>query len=128
MSLPVPPEVAVPVLKDLFTAAAQYQMCKEHEHTERLRIETQLEECLAKINSDHQKFLLEMEENRESMRLIYDSFEKLLDRPEIYTNPTLLQALLNFLQNLHTTYGAKFISIVNAHSSANTRRRFDWPG
>ena len=53
MSLPI---AALPVIKELITAAANYQMCKEHETTERLKLEAQLEACLTAINANQANF------------------------------------------------------------------------
>lgn len=113
MSVPV---AAVAVVKELITAAAQYQMCKEHEKTQRIKIEAQLEACLAAINSNHEGFLRAMDDNRAYINRAYDMAEKLLADSKISTNPNLLQAILTFLQNAHAEHSANFINAVNAHS------------
>ena len=55
MSLPV--EVGLPIIKELIDAATEYQMCKEHERTQRMKIEAQLEACLTTINRNHESQL-----------------------------------------------------------------------
>ena len=114
MSVPV--AAALPVLKELITAATQYQMCKEHEHTERLKIEAQLEACLATINSNHESFMRAMDSNQATVMKAYDAAENLLANPAIATNPTLLQSILTFLQYAHAKHSDNFIAAVNSHS------------
>ena len=110
------PVAALPVIKELITAATQYQMCKEHEKTERIKIEAQLEACLTTINNNHESFLRAMDDNHRVITKAYDEVEKLLSNPVICTNPTLLQAVLTFLQNVHTVHGGNFIAAVNANA------------
>ena len=119
----VPATVALPVLKELISAAAQYQMCKEHEKTERMRIEAQLEACLATINKNHENFLRAMDDNRSYITQAYDATEKLLDNPAVCTNPILLQQVLDFLQNAHATHSNNFIAVVNANAMPLPRIR-----
>lgn len=118
MSLPV---TALPVIKELITAAANYQMCKEHERTQRMKIESQLEACLATINKDHRSFLRAMDDNKQFISRAYDAAESLLVNPAIATNPNLLQAVLMFLQNAHAEHSIKFVAAVNAHASTPLR-------
>lgn len=118
MSVPV---AALPVIKELITAAANYQMCKEHERTQRMKIEAQLEACLATINKDHRNFLRAMDDNKQFISRAYDAAEVLLANPAIATNPNLLQAVLMFLQNAHAEHSIKFVAAVNAHASTPLR-------
>ena len=113
MNLPV---AALPVLKELITAAAQYQMCKEHERTERIKIEAQLEECLATLNANHEKFFRAMDDNSDMINRAYDAAEKLLADPKVSANPNLLQAVLMFLQNVHAVHSVNFVNAVNANA------------
>ena len=121
MSVPI--AAGAQILKELISAATQYQMCKEHERTERMKIEAQLEACLTMINSDHEKFLREMDDNRAVIVRAYDFVEKLLNDPKIFNNPNLLQAVLTFLQNAHATHSQNFIAAVNANSTPLPRIR-----
>ena len=114
MSLPV--AVGLPIIKELITAAAQYQMCREREKTERIKIEAQLEACLTAINKNHENFLRAMDDNRLVITKAYDSVQNLLSNPAICTNQNLLQAVLIFLQNVHATHGKNFVAAVNANS------------
>ena len=120
MSLPA--AAAVSVLKDLITAATKYQMCKEHEHTARIKIEAQLEGCLATLNTQYELFSRDMDDNRAYINRAYDAAEKLLADPKISTNPNLLQLVLTFLQNAHAEHSAKFIAAVNAHAQIQLPR------
>ena len=114
MTLPV---ATLSVLKELITAATQYQMCKEHERTERMKIEAQLEAALTIINRDHENFMRAMDDNQATITRAYDAVEGLLANPAIATNPTLLQMILTFLQHAHSTHGNNFANVVNAHSA-----------
>ena len=119
MSLPI---AALPVIKELITAAANYQMCKEHETTERLKLEAQLEACLTAINANQANFFRAMEDNREVINRAYDAAEKMMLNPKIFDNPTLFQSVMMFLQNAHATHSLNFANAVNAHPAARLPR------
>ena len=116
------PTVALSVLRDLITAATQYNICKEQERTKRLKIEADLEACLELINKNHEIFLRVMDDNQSLAMRTYDAAEKLLENPEVYTDPTKLQAVLTFLRDTNTTHGNSLIAVANAHSLSRLPR------
>ena len=120
MSVPI--VAGLPILEKLITAATEYQMCKEHEKTERFKIEAQLEACLTAINKNHEAFLHEMNDNQSLAMRAYDVVEQSLSKPEIITNPNLFQSVLLFLQNVHAEHSKNFVTAVNKNAPKNLPR------
>ena len=117
MSPAIPAEVGLSIVKDLITAVANYQMCKEQERTKRLQIEAQLEACLTAINKNHAQYDKIFAANHEYAMKAYAAAENLLSNPAVTTNANILQQVLNFLQNAHKTASGDLVSLANAISS-----------
>ena len=117
-------DVVVGVLdltKESIRCFTEYSKCKEHEITERKKINATLRAIQYQIDAQKEVYLKELDRNFEERNRLYDMAEKTQERALALGDIEMLQTCYNFILNVYNTpYSTKGSMILGINNSFNS--------
>lgn len=92
----------VDITKESIRCFTEYMKCKEHEITERQRINATLQAVQYQINAQKEVYLNELEKNFEERNRLYDMAEKTQQKALELGDKEMLQLCYNLILNVYT--------------------------
>lgn len=120
----VPAALAVPVVKELISAGAQYMACREQEKTKRAEIAARLDAALTTIDKTFDGIGRLLDENHEQSMRVYQSLETLLFQSDYTKDPGRFELLLRVYESVHKQNGERLGRLGDQIVQAGSTSRF----